>query len=355
MGSTILSAKQKGYSKMAFHKFFFIYSLINIIVGEPILNAKQKSLSLFSIVNFPNDECITQIGSKTATGATKGTCVASSECTSDGGVADGNCADGFGVCCVHKTQTDGATITKNRTWVQNPGFSNTYTTTSSKTFSYSVKPMNKKICQIRLDFQKFVTQISTKGACTDSFVAKGPTNSNGLANLCGTLTGQHVYLEQGRSSTSATLTFTLATSTTAVSWNIKVSQISCDSDMRAPHDCAQWITGPSGFVKSYNWNGGDQIQGNQFTFCIRREDGYCNIVYKPASDTVPAGTTTAGTKASDGPLTVSSIDTFQTDDDAQTILGNTNSAFDANLGGYIMISNSAAKASTVTGTKFGDT
>ena len=71
-----------------------------------------------------------------------------------------------------RTQTDGATITKNRTWVQNPGFSNTYTTTSSKTFSYSVKPMNKKICQIRLDFQKFVTQISTKGACTDSFVAK---------------------------------------------------------------------------------------------------------------------------------------------------------------------------------------
>ena len=41
-----------------------------------------------------------------------------------------------------------------------------------------------------------------------------------------------VYFEQGRSTTSATLKFTLATSTTAVSWNIKVSQISCDSDMR---------------------------------------------------------------------------------------------------------------------------
>ena len=51
--------------------------------------------------------------------------------------------------------------------------------------------MNKKICQIRLDFQKFVTNIATTGTCTDSFVAKGPTNSNGLANLCGKLTGQH--------------------------------------------------------------------------------------------------------------------------------------------------------------------
>merc|ERR1712241_1395019 len=146
MGSTILSAKPKGYSKMAFHKFFFVCSLINIIVGDPISNAKQRSLSLFSIVNFPNDECVTQIGSKTATGAVAGTCVASSECTSDGGVADGNCADGFGVCCVYRAQTDGATITMNRTWVQNPGFSNTYTTTatSSETLSYKVKPMNEK-------------------------------------------------------------------------------------------------------------------------------------------------------------------------------------------------------------------
>ena len=54
------------------------------------------------ILYFYSSECVTQIGSKTATGAVAGTCVASSECTSDGGVADGNCADGFGVCCVHK-------------------------------------------------------------------------------------------------------------------------------------------------------------------------------------------------------------------------------------------------------------
>ena len=61
--------------------------------------------------------------------------------------------------------------------------------------------------------------------------------------------------------------------------------------LRAPHDCAQWMTGSAGFVKSYSWKGGDQIQGNEFTFCIRREDGYCNIVYKPASDTAPTSAT----------------------------------------------------------------
>ena len=41
------------------------------------------------------------------------------------------------------------------------------------------------------------------------------------------------------------------------------------------------MTGASGFVKSYGWDGGEQISGQTFTFCIRREKGYCAIGYKP--------------------------------------------------------------------------
>ena len=44
MNSTILSLMQKGCTKMAFQKIFFVCSLINIIVGDPILNAKQRSM-----------------------------------------------------------------------------------------------------------------------------------------------------------------------------------------------------------------------------------------------------------------------------------------------------------------------
>ena len=83
-----------------------------------------------------------------------------------------------------------SSVTRNCTYIQNPGYSSVYTTSGS--CSYSVTPISTSICQLRLDFEKFVTAIGTTGACTDSFVVTGPSNSNGVNNnLCGTLTGQH--------------------------------------------------------------------------------------------------------------------------------------------------------------------
>ena len=53
-----------------------------------------EAFSLFSIVQFPNQQCTASSSS-----STYGTCYTSSECTSKGGSSDGNCASGFGVCC----------------------------------------------------------------------------------------------------------------------------------------------------------------------------------------------------------------------------------------------------------------
>ena len=89
-----------------------------------------------------------------------------------------------------------SSVTKNCTYLQNPSYSSSYTTSGSCAFT--VTPISTKICQLRLDFTKFVTTIGTTGACTDSFVVSGPSNSNGLQNLCGTLTGQHGKLIQHR-------------------------------------------------------------------------------------------------------------------------------------------------------------
>ena len=82
-----------------------------------------------------------------------------------------------------------STISQNCTYIQNPGYSSAYTTAGA--CSYTVTPVSSNICQIRLDFEKFVTTIATDGKCTDSFVATGPTNTNGLDVVCGTLTDQH--------------------------------------------------------------------------------------------------------------------------------------------------------------------
>ena len=41
-----------------------------------------------------------------------------------------------------------------------------------------------------------------------------------------------VYVEQARSATATTLAFTIGTTTTVATWNIKVSQIECSSRSR---------------------------------------------------------------------------------------------------------------------------
>jgi len=203
----------------------------------------------------------------------KGTCLAESECTSKSGTVDGNCAAGFGVCCSFTLSTCGSTVTQNCTYIQNPSYPTTFTTSGA--CAYTVTPLSSDICQLRLDFDNFdITEDTTTGACTDTFEAKGPTGRNPMS-LCGTATGQHLYVEQGRSTTPTTLTFTIATGGT---WKIKVSQIECSSLMRAKPGCDQWFTGLSGTFQSYNWPT-VPIQAKSYAYCFRSEAGYCHLDY----------------------------------------------------------------------------
>jgi len=330
-------------------KAFLLFYILNGIKGRDLsespaldekytdLQREKKVFSLFTVVTFPNDQCTTK--SSSSTGVTYGTCLSSTECSSNSGTADGNCASGFGVCCYYLFSSCSSSVTKNCTYLQNPSYSSSYTTSGSCAFT--VTPTSTKICQLRLDFTKFVTTIGTTGACTDSFVVSGPSNSNGLQNLCGTLTGQHVYLEQARSVTASTLTFTIATTTTGAKWNMKVSMIECSSKSRAPHDCQQYLTGASGLLQSYNWLGGQQITGSDYTSCIRRENGFCAIQFTPAQD----GSTAES---------YSSIDTFQVDPTATAVNTNTiTPTWTATLDGYLMLSNDAGGSSSHSGDVFG--
>ena len=77
-----------------------------------------------------------------------GTCYSSSECSSKGGTVDGNCAAGFGVCCVFTVSTCGSTVTNNCTYLQNPSYPSSES--SGTSCSYSVTPKSDDICQLRL-------------------------------------------------------------------------------------------------------------------------------------------------------------------------------------------------------------
>merc|ERR1712183_702927 len=238
-----------------------------------------KAFSLFSIVQFPNQQC-----TGASSSSTYGTCYTSSECSAKGGSADGNCAAGFGVCCVIYTTTCGTAISTNTTYIRNPGYPSSYTASSASTCTYTFSKVSDDICQLRLDFQTF---------------------SGFATSICGTNTGYHMYTEFGATSTdSITMTLTYGSSglTTAKTFNILARQISCTASYKAPTDCTQYFTGVAGNVQSYSY--GQLLKSQYYTNCIRTEAGYCAIQWKESSTTSPDPfdilATTPGTAAAGG-------------------------------------------------------
>ena len=150
-----------------------------------------EALSLFSIVQFPNQQCA---GSSSS--STYGTCYTSSECSSRGGSADGNCAAGFGVCCVISTSTCGSSVSTNTTYIRNPGYPSSFTASSAATCTFTFTKVSDDICQLRLDFQTFsgFATSTTAGDCYDTLAVGGQTGVN-PPTICGTNTGYHSELE----------------------------------------------------------------------------------------------------------------------------------------------------------------
>lgn len=225
----------------------------------------------------------------------------------------GNCASGFGVCCVFSSSTCGSTISENCTYITNPGYPNTYSTTGSCEFT--VEKSSSEICQLRLDFITLALNImptntigknSNFGCCgsscatlnivttiaTDSFTAKGQTGVNPPI-ICGINSGHHMYVETGTLSTdTSTLTFYLG-NTGSRQWNIKVQQISCTANWRRPAHCVQYYTGISNNVKSFGHASGQLLQRQNYNACIRQELGYCSTTWREAGQSSLSGTATA--------------------------------------------------------------
>ena len=84
-----------------------------------------------------------------------------------------------------------------------------------------------------------------------------------------------MYFEQGRSTTTSTVSFTIATGGT---WKIKISQIECSSLARAYPGCNQFFTGVSGTFNSYNWPT-VQLQSKNHNICVRKELGEYRLKY----------------------------------------------------------------------------
>ena len=183
--------QEKRVSNYIYNPWFVFWILIYVIL---------EVFSLFSIVQFPNQDCDT-----TDVNVKKGVCVTSTECSDGSGTAAGNCASGFGVCCIFKTSDCGTTISKNISYIQNPSYPSTYSTTG--TCSYKVSKVDSSVCQLRLDFDTLVlggndATGSHAGCCgstcgtvagdsaSDSLSVAGQSGKN-PPTICHTNTGYH--------------------------------------------------------------------------------------------------------------------------------------------------------------------
>jgi len=246
-------------------------------------NKEAKAFSLFSVVTFPNDECTTVMDP-----TMRGLCITAEECTDQGGTASGNCASGFGVCCF-TTVTAAGEIKNNVTYIQNVGFPTAVLGTApvtAATRAFTVKG-GANICQVRFDFEAAtVFQGPTAGACAGDAITVTQTSTtigNGFTNLCGTLSGQHIYVENDGANPAATLNIATSDTALARTWKILVRTIECDSPAKAPGGCLQYFTGTSGNILSFNAGAtGALIDNLLYNICIRREVGMCSYTVREA-------------------------------------------------------------------------
>jgi len=286
-------------------------------------NRNSKHFSLFSVVQFNNEECTSD--ATPAGGVTQGTCYTSTECTDKNGVSAGKCASGFGVCCVFlNAGAVSATVTENRTRLRNNEYPNNVAAQTAMDISYTINKMQSDICQIRLDFNMFV--IAGPANTNEQIGGADPQNTNthcgtaantdGLTivttgtpmvvdtptnTLCGMLTGEHLYVELSPTNADNAVLRIQAVAQTAVNthtaaatdrvWDIKVSQIECFAPWRAPAGCDRYLMSDIGKIISLNFgqldatntqglNLGVELAAQRIKTCIRRSKGMCCVEYQ---------------------------------------------------------------------------
>lgn len=115
----------------------------------------------------------------------------------------------------------------------------------------------------------------------------------GFNNLCGALTGQHMYIGTAGENPAATIQINLGDSVAlARTWKIQVTMLECNHPSLAPNGCLQYHFGASGGrITSFNSPGAtpQMILNQLYSICIRQEAGFNCIDYRQTRGAAAAG------------------------------------------------------------------
>ncbi len=104
-----------------------------------------------------------------------------------------------------------------------------------------------------------------------------------------------MYIDSGPSNDKIKLNIVTSGDSYARKWKIKISQIQCNAEYRAGDSCLQYNIGMSGRIKSFNYGDpnlintpemeyGRQLSAQEYSVCMRAEEGFCGIVYVPCRE-----------------------------------------------------------------------
>uniref|UniRef100_A0A0K8VDH5 CUB domain-containing protein n=1 Tax=Bactrocera latifrons TaxID=174628 RepID=A0A0K8VDH5_BACLA len=252
-----------------------------------------------------DDECLSDDGRRI------GNCFNIYECRAKGGIAKGDCAMGFGVCCIFIASCN-TTISNNITYLVSPQFPSFMPSNYSAPCSYKIKLMSNEVSQLRIDFYHFSMGQPNRrtGVCDgDVFAVNG--GPSGALTLCGQNSGQHIYYEVGgaaaprqtlfgnlrplsfnqlypNSSDGATPTIEIVMNFTQRFqpirlWEIRIAQI--PFSQRAPVGCLQYHTGTEGIIQTFNFaENGRHLANQNYRICMRQEQYMCSIMYQPCDE-----------------------------------------------------------------------
>ncbi|XP_031623668.1 uncharacterized protein LOC116340997 isoform X2 [Contarinia nasturtii] len=242
----------------------------------------EKVLSFFAQPS--EDEC------KSEDGLRSGVCMNKYDCHQKGGTAKGQCALGFGACCVF-TATCDQEIKNNITYFISPNFP-ALMSTNIKTCKLKIKMMSSDISQLRFDFHHFsIGQPNRQTGNCDGDIFSLFGGSSGMFKLCGYNNGQHIYYDvpnrkarDGKTPADIDLVMNFTSSfATARFWEVRVSQI--PFSQRAPAGCLQYFFGADGIIQTFNFaENGRHLSNQKYKACIRQESKMCSIAYEPCNE-----------------------------------------------------------------------
>ncbi|XP_037925274.1 uncharacterized protein LOC119660700 isoform X2 [Hermetia illucens] len=266
-----------------------------------------------------------------------GVCLNVYECRMQGGSSRGECALGFGVCCVFVAECE-QEIKNNITYIVSPNFPN-FLPLNMTSCRVKIRIINEDISQLRIDFNHFLLgQPNRRTGVCDGDVFSLTGGLDGALTLCGQNSGQHIYYDIGGkpkrahqregqpevtnlspsvangiqtnlnaslgetpSSTAGygvngdalaavasdsieiLMNFTRSSLVSFRLWEIRVTQI--PFSQRAPAGCLQYYTGLQGIIQTFNFaDNGRHLANQNYKACIRQERDMCSITYEPCDE-----------------------------------------------------------------------